>query len=365
MWLPYPAVPPTPFAHHYLAARRAFLAALKALPAHQPRHHQTVLYPSGNEQLELATDLLWLGDPNAERLLVLISGTHGVEGFCGSAIQSDLLQTLAKTNHWPPSVACLIIHALNPFGMQWWRRCDAWGIDLNRNFVDFSAPLPANLGFVQLQPFLNEVQPEQRQRAFEAFIQQHGQGAFEEALSGGQYLDPHGAFYGGTGANPSRQLIDRLLAEQDFSRKRLIVLDIHTGLGPFGYGELICDHQPQSPQAAFAAQHFGSVVTLPALGTSSSVPKAGLQDYAWHAVMGNDACFLTLEYGTHGTQALFDAILDDHILHRSAALDSTLFQHPVKRAMREHFCPDNRLWEQLVLAQARLHINTALEALQS
>lgn len=73
----------------------------------------------------LYTDAVLLGNPQAEQTLVLISGTHGVEGYAGSAIQRFLLQYLqsdtgAITADWN----MLMLHALNPWGMQHARRCD-------------------------------------------------------------------------------------------------------------------------------------------------------------------------------------------------------------------------------------------------
>src|SRR5437868_3970945 len=41
----------------------------------------------------LATDVAWFGPGEASRLLVSISGTHGVEGFCGSGIQVASLES--------------------------------------------------------------------------------------------------------------------------------------------------------------------------------------------------------------------------------------------------------------------------------
>jgi hypothetical protein len=45
----------------------------------------------GLEGEELATDVVRLGPAGARRPLVLTSGTHGVEGICGSAAQIALL----------------------------------------------------------------------------------------------------------------------------------------------------------------------------------------------------------------------------------------------------------------------------------
>ena len=40
----------------------------------------------------LCTDTAWLGPRDASRALVVIAGTHGVEGFCGSGPMVGLLR---------------------------------------------------------------------------------------------------------------------------------------------------------------------------------------------------------------------------------------------------------------------------------
>ena len=93
------------------------------------------------------------------------------------------------------------------------------------------------------------------------------------------------------------------------AKRRLAVIDVHTGLGPYGYGEVICDHPPGGAGARTAQRWYGPACTLPAEGTSSSVPKLGLLDYAWHAIMDDHSGFVTLEFGTLGTDNLFDVLL--------------------------------------------------------
>lgn len=75
----------TAFPSDYHAARAAFLQALR-LPV-CALQHEPILYPALDPQANaLYTDVAWLGHPQAEKVLILISATHGVEGFAGSAI---------------------------------------------------------------------------------------------------------------------------------------------------------------------------------------------------------------------------------------------------------------------------------------
>src|SRR5207248_10976487 len=59
---------------------------------------------------DLAIDIAIFGDPDAEKTLFLVSGTHGQEGFYGSALQIEFLRDLEI----PEGVNVIALHALNP-----------------------------------------------------------------------------------------------------------------------------------------------------------------------------------------------------------------------------------------------------------
>lgn len=312
----------------------------------------------------LVTDTVWLGAENADRVVVVIGGTHGIEGFAGSAVQIDLLRLLASGKAAiPKNCALLLIHALTPWGYAWLRRCDGDGVDLNRNAVDFSKPLPENPDYERLRPSLFLADAEQRRRAFAEFSRQYGREALEKAISGGQYRDPAGPFYGGQAPAHGRRVCEALINHFALQERRLAVIDLHTGLGAYGYGEIICDHQPESPGAAVAQAWYGDSVTLPAAGTSSSVPKLGLLDYAWHAVMDEHSCYITLEFGTYSTDQLFETLLRDHQLWAQSGNDAARFAH--SQLMRRHFCPIDSAWQEMVLFRARQVIGQALRGVSS
>src|SRR5437763_1766529 len=98
----------------YQSARDNILNALlqQACPLRHEAIQHEVLGANGEA---LFTDIAWLGAEDASNVLVLISATHGVEGFAGSAIQHDALLQLAHTP-LPADMAVVIIHALNPWG---------------------------------------------------------------------------------------------------------------------------------------------------------------------------------------------------------------------------------------------------------
>lgn len=302
----------------------------------------------------LTTDLAWLGPAQAGRVLVLISATHGVEGFAGSAIQCA---TLSRLRGLPEDTAVLMVHALNPWGFAWLRRCDADGIDLNRNFIDFRQPLPDNPGYRALRSTLQWPR-DQRLAALREWQARHGRHALETALSDGQYLDPDAPFFGGFGVARGRHLVEALMRRYRLHRRRLGVIDIHTGLGPWAAGEIICDHAPGSAGTRTANRWYGEQITLPLAGTSSSVPKQGLMDYAWHRIMDDESCFVTLEFGTYSTDALLDVLQEDHRRHREGPVPL-----PAQAPMRDHFAPADPHWRAAVQARAGTVIDMALRGL--
>jgi hypothetical protein len=256
-----------------------------------------------------------------------------------------------------------MIHALTPWGYAWLRRCDADGVDLNRNVVDFSRPLPENSGYDALKNILLLTDKQQRQSKFAEFEQLHGREALEKAISAGQYSDPAGPFYGGKAPAHGRLAVEDLMRKYALQQRDLAVIDIHTGLGSFGYGEIICDHQPDSQATQVARLWYGDSVTLPLLGTSTSVPKLGLLDYAWHAIMNERSCYITLEFGTYRTDQLFEVLLRDHQLWVQADNDHARQEH--SQLMRQYFCPNDKAWKEMVLFRARQVISQALGGLSA
>src|SRR5216684_4687709 len=135
------------FAADYAEARRKFREAAQGAGARvESRVNDASRGPAGEA---LATDVAWLGPKDAARVLVTISGTHGAEGFAGAGIQTgSLMSGIAR--ELPQDTALLAIHAINAYGFAWMRRVTEGNVDLNRNFVDHSAPLPPNPGYDEL-----------------------------------------------------------------------------------------------------------------------------------------------------------------------------------------------------------------------
>jgi hypothetical protein len=356
------------FAPDYVSARERFLAASSLADGQLRAYANSTKGPNGEA---LSTDLAWFGPVNASRVLVLVSATHGVEGFCGSGAQIDWITVDPAGPVLPPDTAVLIIHALNPYGFAWLRRTTEEGVDLNRNGLAFDRPLPANTGYDELADAfvpqnLEAATLEAADLALAQWREKHGARAFEHARSGGQYTRPEGIFYGGTEATWSMRTLQRICAEFSLAQRSAVaVIDFHTGLGPHGHGEPICGHRPGEPGQARCRAWYGDSLGEPLLGTSFSLPIAGLTQYAWAREVGADKLtFVALEFGTYGAEVGACALRDDHVLHRAGEPDwhdDTCRR--IKSALRKFYHPDTPAWKEMVIFRSRQVIAQALEGL--
>lgn len=320
----------------------------------------------------LATDTAWFGPRDADRVLVLVSGTHGVEGFCGAGAQLDWM-TQGGPASLPERTAALLIHAINPYGFAWLRRTTEEGVDLNRNAIVFEEGLPANPGYTELAahfvpPSLDAETLAQADAALAAYRQKHGQFAYDVARSAGQYTHPHGIFYGGTGPTWAMRTIGAICRDNRLAgRKGVAVVDYHTGLGSFGYGEPIVGHKPGTSGQARCRAWYGQSLGEPLLGTSASVPIGGLTQYAWERLVGADRLtFVALEFGTFAADIGTAALRAEHWLHARGAVDwSSEITRSIKAELRRFYYPGTRDWQELVLLRSRQILAQATAGLQS
>src|SRR5262245_1997029 len=97
---------------------------------------------------DLFLDTTTIGSRDASNALLLISGTHGVEGYFGSGIETGLLRE-GLASRTPKNTKIVVLHALNPYGFSWDRRVNEDNADVNRNFVDHARP-PENPAYESL-----------------------------------------------------------------------------------------------------------------------------------------------------------------------------------------------------------------------
>jgi hypothetical protein len=289
-----------------------------------------------------------IGAADAPNRLLVISGTHGVEGFAGSMCQTGWLEHGASL---PSDLAVVLVHAINPYGFAWIRRVNEDNVDLNRNCIDFAGTLPHNAGYDELADALvparwdDETQQETAV-ALLAYGTEHGFDALQAAVSMGQYRHATGVFYGGNEPVWSQRTLESVARAALAGAERSAIVDLHTGLGPFGVGELIASHPDDAGKDRLGAWY--GEYTLPSEGNSVSADVSGdvLDGIdAWahqHEITG-----VAIEWGTVDIVEVSTALRADAWLHahgdpRGAEAG------PIKAQLRTAFAPDDPQWADVV-----------------
>jgi hypothetical protein len=335
------------FSATYAEARRKFLE----LAADNGAAVVTAIHPTerGAESEELAIDIATFGDPAAEKTLFIVSGTHGQEGFLGSALQISFLRSVEI----PDGLNIVALHALNPWGFSHRSRTDEANIDLNRNFNEGTS----NLVDDDLYPVLfRALCPDDWTEETidwsavrDEVVADHGFKRMITVLAGGQNIEPTGLNFVGCGPSWSRTVVAELLPKIFAKARKIAFIEWHTGLGQFGELSHLCSFAPGSPacervfdwmgeeaRASFAAAFEaagGEVPTYEGLFSAwlpSTAPQA-----EWTGVL--------IEAGTYDNLAVGDAVRMDRWL-RFGSGRTSIPREEMRRIMMDRLYPEDPEW---------------------
>lgn len=354
----------------YSQLRERFLRAAQAAGAQLTEYVHPLAGPFGET---LATDVAWLGDPDARKVLVALSGTHGVEGYYGSDCQSRWLESL-KGRELPEGVAVLMIHLINPWGTAWMRRVNEDNLDQNRNYLDFSKPLPDNRAYQDVHTIYacEQLQGPQRDKAdaaFEAAISQMGWSGLMSVVEAGQYDFADGLFYGGREPSWSNRTLRSIVAGHLSGVEVAACFDLHTGAGDYGHPMLMSIVESAYPalddaKALFGPWLFtlitgaGQVSETGVAATSTGYTSQMLLD----VLPGVHLMPFVIECGTYPGAEVHGHLRDDHWLHlHGDPLDET--GRRIKLGLLEQFYPADPDWQEVVWLRTRQIWDKALAAL--
>ena len=356
----------TGFSKSYAEARLKFLHAAKAAGLSVDSN----IHPlKGRDGEELAMDVVLDGAPDAQQLLIISSACHGVEGYCGSGVQIHALQNTAWRDAAKAcGVAVLYIHALNPHGFSHVRRVTHENVDINRNFQDFTKPLPENAPYKEVQPLLlPEVWPPDNANltAVQKYIAERGMDALQAAVSKGQHDFPDGLFFGGKAPTWSNLTVRQVLQKYGQKCQKLAWIDLHTGLGPNGLGERIFACADDAAAYARAKSWWGQGITSIYDGSSTSAFLTGLMWMsAYQECPQAEYTGIAMEYGTQTQELVIGALRGDHWLHLHPEAPEPMRQH-IKQALMDAFYVDTDEWRTQIVDQAMDAMNQAVNGLSA
>jgi len=366
------------FSSSYAEARAKFRAAAREAGAAISSFHNSAAAPVGEicesggvaptpADEALSTDAAWIGPRAATRLVYAQSGTHGIEGFCGSGIQIGWLQR-GLHRELPRDTALLLTHAINPYGFAWQRRVTEDNVDLNRNFLDHAGGYPVNAGYEALKhaicpPEWTAAARGAADRILMDYAHEHGPMALQAAISSGQYSHPEGVFYGGRRETWSNRTLAELLRAHAGQVRHVAFIDLHSGLGPYGVGEIMNNHAAGEPAFARVAEWYGGEATSTDAGSSSSAPVSGdITLGVQRGLRQAQITGVTLEYGTVPLKDVLDAVRADNWLHAHGDLRARQARD-IKAQIRGAFYPEADDWKSMVFERSVDVLRRALAGL--
>ncbi len=355
------------FPQHYEDSRERFLQKAEELQENIPDGEAIQLKVSSEVDDDLTVDGLYLpAQESQERLLIITSGLHGVEGYAGSAVSMMFMEEFLIESDLS-TTGYLFLHAVNPYGFKYNRRVTENNVDMNRNAsVDESLYRLDNKGYREVEELVN---PEGKadlssweHRLFHlralSMILQHSMDSFRQAILQGQYHHDQGVFFGGYELEPQLRELKPLISEKINSYSVVMNIDLHTGYGERGTLHLL-QEPVEDPQVK---------ETLEMVFGDHSIDWTDSDDF--YQVTGDfvgfvgelmeDGLYLSMvfEYGTLDSQTTMGSLQS---LHRMVLENQGYFygyanpnmEDRVKKDYMELYYPSSEEWRSKVISDSR------------
>lgn len=344
------------FSASYAEARAKFVDAARGAGATVYEYrHPTLKGPDGEA---LCLDVAVAGPEDAERMLVAGSGTHGIEGYSGSAAQTAWLAG-GGARRLPKRTAMVLFHAHNPWGFAHKARGTEENVDLNRNFLDHNAPYPANPGYADVHTIVtpaewNDASVAGIFRGLDAYRQKVGEKAFSTAFNGGQYSHADGIYFGGRREQWANWAFRAALAKHVAHARHAAIIDLHTGIGPWREHIYLCFHPEGSAARERARAWWGErAVNLAGVTHKALADYQGVLIDAFEAMLPKaEVTSIVVEFGTLKREEVQRANMAGRWLRYRGQSDPALAAK-VHREFCEAFYPSDPLWRAAALEQSR------------
>ena len=364
------------FSESYAESRSKFYASLEQVRLFWPEA-EIRSYAIGKAEDNLAVEVI--AAPALDRqdkVILLTSGLHGIEGYIGTAVTGLFIDEFLKTLD-PANTGLFIVHAINPWGMWKRRRTNENNVDLNRNFIYGWEAADASLDcrYDRINSFLNPINPlKMSSRAFFGARLTYkmlpmGAKNFKEVILMGQYLHPKGIYYGGRGYEASAQVMIDLFKELAASCQRLLVLDMHSGYGP-RYQMTLVNSIYESRASGDLINKFNYPLVVKTNPEEFYQMQGDMVDYFYLLMRDRypDKYFYatSFEFGTYGEsffaslKSLRTMINENRVFHQGADSESAAGQ--AKLDFSELFYPLEEKWRLKAIEDSRQAFTGILKA---
>ena len=350
------------FATEYVTARQRLLDQAEKMGLEV---ESIPITEKGPHEETLSTDYLWFGPKDATKLILHTSGVHGVEGFPGSAAAIHILAALKKKEMvLPDDCAIAFAHIINPWGMAWLRRVNEDNADLNRNFLPPGEEYegePEN--YAKLDHLLNPTSMQKGREYYTIRAAWHsfrlGFANAKQAVQEGQYTRPKSLQFGGSELAESSQNFIAWCERNLTNVERVVWIDFHTGLGPFGVDSLLVGENVN--EAALKRRYGARIQPLdPKKGVAYKI-RGGIQAGIEARFPDKEWTSITQEFGTIKPIPLLRlARAENRLTQWSGKPPLRLLGSTERREMLDAFNPRSLKWRKMILERSRAIIVDAI-----
>ena len=359
---------PKLFPKTYEASRARFRRDLILVQRHWPSARLDSCPLAGDEDLTID----WIqadGLTKLDKLLILATGEHGIEGYVGSAMLQLFIEEFLP-ELMPHDTGLLLVHAINPWGMAHMRRTNRRNVDLNRNFSRDRKAFDRSINpeYAQMESFLNPKRAVgswlRTNVSFTAklfwYLVRLGPTRVRDATILGQYRFPKGLYFGGPSLREEPALVMDLMRKQFDRYGQVLLLDMHSGYGPRYQMRVV--NSPLEPRASSRLELlFSYPLVVKADSDTYLATQGDMVDYAYrfvHKEMPSKRLYATsFEFGTLGESPLaylrgLRTLVLENQLHWFGA-ESPRSRERVARDFEAMFRPREERWQAKSVVDAR------------
>ncbi|MDD3975572.1 MAG: DUF2817 domain-containing protein [Candidatus ainarchaeum sp.] len=293
---------------------------------------------------------------NKDKLIIFLSGVHGVEGYLGSGFQNLFLDKFFQKNKNKSSV--LLIHSLNPYGYANNRRYNKNNVDLNRNNIEnFKNVKNINPKYTEIFRNLLPVYNPKNTNFFtvyfyyyiKLFLQmiKYAPSDVINASGFGQNIDSKSVCYCGNKKEKETLILENILKKHTKEFKKVIFVDIHSGSARKYEIATYTNYPEDSKEIKLIKKIWKN--------TKSRFTKAramnhigSVEDSFYKNCKSKEKYDITLEYGTI---LRFSMIMSLSYLARLLVIENSIYNRKkkrkykkIKRRMKEAYFPEDETY---------------------
>lgn len=325
---------------------------------------------------ELTIDFCYIpAQKEKNKLLIISSGVHGIEGFVGSAVQRMFMAEFLK-GEVLNDIGILLIHGMNPYGFKYLRRVTENNVDLNRNCaINKNLFSTKNPGYAEFHEMINPKEKVNmaslRNRLFFIAaikkIVSVSMKASRQAILQGQYEFEKGIFFGGNDFESQIYDIKSTLREKIENYHTVFNIDLHTGYGERGKLYLFFPTKIEDPKIKSILESLFSGRTIDWGNTDDFYTVTG--DFSqFIGKLSPEALFffMVFEYGTMNSQKTMGAIKSLHnmVVENQGfyyGYEDTEDEKKVKKKFIEMYYPSSNAWRSEIMKKTRELIDVVIQ----